>query len=189
MAFDFLGIMNQTQLDELVSWLDDRETTHREISEFWRMRSRQVRKTSGILERFYSSKGISSTFKKEVHQVGKDFFLPNFGDDVEPANRMTDIKTPIKAQLRVGDEANFWINHIAATIERCDDLAQEAIEAPEKIKSAISSLRTLFDDPRFRNQVLIKKNKEAEYRVDPLAQPGSSEINYARNPATAEYGK
>lgn len=171
--FNFLGTLTDSDLNQLSNWLDSNYDNLVNYSYHFRIRAAQLRRTSGILEKYYNRKNITSTFVKDIYHppLGGPSLLP-LKDDIEPAKLTASIKQEFQDQIASYDDALFKINMLRKMIEDCEDKAQNANDAPQKVKDAVTNLYRLFDLPQYRD-VLIRStdtyNNSLRFRTDSLA--------------------
>lgn len=182
--FNFLGHMNEAQKKSFYSWIKPRLTKFTAIKEFHQIRAQQLRKTAGLLEAFYAKEGLAPTFVKESWDPTSHFTYAT-RDDTQPALAMQKIKEPLKEQLQHDDEAVFWMNWLRVQIERQEDLAQYAYEAPASIAKAQSDLDAMFTQPVY-DAVLVTEANKGKFRVHQMDEPTTEERK--QNPAPKNGG-
>lgn len=182
--FNFLGHLSETQKKTFYKWLDKRTPYHPKITEWYQIRSHQLRKTAGLLEEFYQTKypdpdepePLKTTFQKDEWKPGKEghWAYQNRGDQV-PAITVGRIKDRFQHMLQRDDEGMFWMNWLRNHIERHEDKANMHQEASGVVGKLRTELDTMFSKPEYQ-AVLVKNESELYkgepyFRVHPLDEP------------------
>lgn len=156
--FNFLGHFCQSQFTPFSAWVNARTGKLPSVQQFYQIRASQLRKTAGVLEQFYTATNdekLSPTFKKGTWQAVSGWTSYKYRDDHLPMVSMAGIKDYLKEQFNRQDEAVFQMNHIRNLIEKTEDKAQKANEAPTKIKTLLTEIQTYFNKPEYQ-AVLVK---------------------------------
>jgi hypothetical protein len=181
--FNFLGHMSESQKKAFYTWLDKHNAKQPEVSDWYRIRAHQLRKTAGLLEEFYTSKypdgatdKLAPTFQKDEWQPGKDghFTYVNRHDQV-PTVTVSRIKDRFRHMLQRDDEGVFWMNWLRTQIERNEDHANLHKEAVGSVTALRADLDAMFGRPEYE-AVLVKNESslykgEPYFRVNPLDDP------------------
>lgn len=182
--FNFLGHMAESQKKAFYKWIDKRNPDHPKITEWYRIRSHQLRKTAGLLEEYYRAKypdpydseKLETTFVKDEWQPGKDgHFVYENRVDILPQVTVSRLKDHFKPRLQRDDEGVFWMNWLRTHIERHEDKANIHNEAAGQVATLRAELDAFFEKPEYE-AVLVKNesNKykgEPYFRVNPLDPP------------------
>ena len=191
--FNWLGNFSLSQWQALKAWISVRQGDIPAISMFHRIRAEQLRKTAGLLERYYQSvypnepsaygQKLSPTFQKAVWQPGPDgHFNYASGDDHLPMIMVSRIKRGMKGMLQRDEDAVYGMNQVRCLIEKHEDWAQYAHDFTlQRATGPGSSPRTLSEllakiDSSFANAaqlnldtVLVDDvNAQAFYNGQPL---------------------
>lgn len=146
--FNFLGNFSETQRDNLKAWVMTRVAKFAPIQFHNQMRAQQLRKTAGLLEKFYSSENdqtLASTFIKEAWQPGSDgHFNYAYRDDHIPMVTVARLKKQMQDQFQRDDEGVFFMNLVRTLIEKHEDAAQYANDAVSN--TAINNIQQLLSD-------------------------------------------
>ena len=173
--FNFLGHMSESQKNAFKTWVTERRENFTPIQQHHQMRAQQLRKTAGILEKYYQEyheETLAPTFRKDPWQPGPNgHFAYTYRDDHGPMLVMSDLKDHYKDQLNRQDEAVFAMNHIRTLIERHEDKAQQANEAPDDVNNLIQQLENLFSQPQY--QAVLVKDKTDLYQGMPRFRTSS----------------
>lgn len=179
--FNFLGHHTESQKNAFKDWVNTRAPKLAQVQVSNQIRAQQLRKTAGVLEKFYqthSDEVLAPTFEKPVWKPGADgHFVYAAQNDHVPMVVMTRIKAKLQPQLERHDEAVFEMNRIRNLIERYEDHAQKAKDAPSELTDLFSQLETLFSQPQYE-AVLVKDVDQSNwyegsprYRVHALDEP------------------
>jgi len=171
--FNFMGHMSEAQKLGFYSWLKARKDNFTAIKEFHQIRAQQLRKTAGLLEAFYKPESLEPTFVKEPWSPSHHFTY-SCNDDIDPAKVVNYIKTRYKEQLQYDDEATFHMNWLRVQIERQEDLAQVASEAPMMIPKFQEQLDTMFNQPRYDSVLVLNSNAD-KFRTNQMDEPTPAE--------------
>ena len=138
--FDALGNLSKSQLLVLTQWVSLRQGDVGDISTFHRIRAQQLRKTAGILEKYYSSvypgeagsynEALAPTFRKEKWQPDpiQGYASPAPVDDQLPMNTMSQIKNGMREMFQRREDAIYYLNQVRCLIEKHEDWAQYAYD-------------------------------------------------------------
>lgn len=190
--FNFLGHFSNTQKVALEAWVNARLGYFANIQTFYQIRAEQLRKTAGLLEKFYATENdqtLKPTFQKEAWQPGPQGHFPYaFRNDVLPGVTMSNIKGALQPQLQRDDEGMFWMNHVRTLIERMEDDAQYASTAAADVKQWMADIDRMFSLPEYA-AVLVQDQTdqykgEPRFRVHQLDQPTAWEQAVASHGAT-----
>ena len=131
--FHFSGNFSETQHNAFIGWVAARMGNFPAIQTHHQVRAQQLRKTAGLLEKFYATangESLPLTFQKEAWQPGPDgHWAYTHRNDHAPAVTMGKIKDHFRFQLQRQEEAYFHMYHLRNQIERQEDLAQFARDA------------------------------------------------------------
>lgn len=178
--FHFLGNLSEKQKKTFYKWVDARLDRFPKIEEFWRIRAQQLRKTAGVLEKFYDEKreGLKPFFQKDVWKPGEDgHFMPMDQVDIESAQAVSEIKAVFQHQLQLDDEGVFMMDFLRTIVESSEDAAQHAKEASAKVGKRKADLDRMFTEDKYA-AILVRdiSDPEHEYRVNPLEDPTDWEL-------------
>lgn len=180
--FNFLGHMSAAQKVGFYAWVKTRIANFTAITEFHQIRAQQLRKTAGLLDAFYAKESLTPTFVKTPWDTTGHFgYTPP--DDSGPTIPMKKIKVALKEQLQHDDEAVFWLNWLRVQIERQEDLAQLASEAPATIATSQKDLDALFALPDY-DSALVTAANAGRFRTHQMDEP--TEIERKQNPLPTE---
>jgi hypothetical protein len=181
--FNFLGRFTVTQWDAFQSWVSARKGNFTDISLFYQIRAQQLRKTSGVLEQYYSTvndQSLAPNFSKDLWKPGSDghFSFANNNDDHIPMVMMTRIKTRFKDMLQRDEDAVFYMNQLRCLIEKNEDLAQynsdftqtttsKNNDNPQTLQSLLDKINSLFSKPEYVSVLVDDKNAANMYKGQP----------------------
>lgn len=179
LPFDFLGHMSESQKKEFYAWMDKKKPKFTPIQEWWQIHAHRLRKTAGVLEKFYKEKAedsVQPTFEKtswSPHEQGHFNYV--MGDDHIPGVTMSRLKNVYKFQLQVPEEGVFWMNWLRNHIEKYEDKAQFMKEATKTEAELRKELDGMFAQPAYE-AVLVRDTTntykgESKYRVHQLDPP------------------
>lgn len=177
--FNFSGTLSETQWDAFKAWTTERSSTFAAVQQHHQMRAQQLRKTAGLLEQHYAvqnDEALAPTFVKTAWSPPKGGYWPfALRDDHTPATVVSAIKGKFAHRLQRQDDAVFHMNHLRAQIERQEDQAQYAAEAPAALSALISQMSSLFGQPEYQNALVRDKTDlyqgEPRFRVHALDPP------------------
>ncbi len=194
--------MSQTQFSAFQSWYDNGVpptppptdfTTASDpdswtaVKQHYQIRAQQLRKTAGALEQFYATvndEKLSPTFNKAAWQPPQTgYFQYVHRDDHLPMVAMGQIKGYLKERLQRQDDAVFQMNHLRNLIEKTEDKAEYALDAPSSIADLIAKINGYFSLPAY-SAVLVKDQSDVypagstdpRYRVHELDSPTTWEM-------------
>lgn len=169
--FHFLGHFSESQKEAFKKWIDARAQNFPAIQEHNQIRAQQLRKLAGILEKHYQDgEQLGPSFQKEAWQPGPEGHTHYaFRDDHQPMVVMSQIKDKFQDQLQRQDEAVFHMNQVRVLIERHEDTAQVAKEAPTEVQQLWAQIETLFTQPQY--QAVLVKDKTDTYGKDAAGNP------------------
>ncbi len=187
--FNFLGTLSETQRDAFKTWVNARQNLFPAVQSFYQIRANNLRKTAGVLEKYYSLVTASTsnpellapTFQKIEWQPGSDgYFVPAPRNDHIPMVTVSAIKKYYKQQLQRQDESVFHMNHLRNLIEKTEDLAQYANDAVSQVPPLQNQLDGLFAQAQYQ-AVLVKDQTDQyagqpRFRVNPLDAPTTWEL-------------
>ena len=191
--FNFLGHFSNTQKLAFEEWVNARTGYFSDIQTFYQVRAEQMRKTAGLLEKFYATENdqmMVPTFQKEAWQAGpQGHFGYPFRNDLLPAITMGKIKESLRPQLQRDDEGMFFMNHLRTLIERAEDDAQFASTASANVKQWLSDIDGMFSKKEYQ-AVLVQDTTdtylgEQRYRTHQLNPPTAWEQAVASHGATS----
>jgi len=183
--FNFLGNLSESQKNAFVSWVNRAKPTLPAVQTFHQVRSQQLRKSAGLLEKFYATSALEAlapTFVKDTWQPGPNGHFPYAArNDHIPAMVVSNVKKVFQTRLVHQDDAVFHMNHLRAQVERQEDLAQYASDGPAKITALLARLDVLFASPEYQ-AALVKDltdlyKGEPRYRTNGLAAPTPWELD------------
>jgi hypothetical protein len=156
------------------------------VKQHYQIRAQQLRKTAGALEQFYATvndEKLSPTFNKNAWQPPQTgYFQYVHRDDHLPMIAMGQVKAYLKERLQRQDDAVFQMNHLRNLIEKTEDKAENALDAPSAIADLISKINGYFALPQY-SAVLVKDQSDVyptgsttpRYRVHELDPPTTFE--------------
>jgi hypothetical protein len=157
--FNFLGHFCQSQQAAFNSWVNARTGNFPATQTFFQIRAAQLRRTAGVLEKFYSTlndEKLAPTFVKATWQPGSNgWFGYTWRDDHLPMIAMADIKDYLQEPLQRQDEGVFQMNHIRTLIERQEDNAQKASISANRISELLTKITGYFSKQEYQ-AVLIE---------------------------------
>jgi hypothetical protein len=188
--FNWLGTLTRSQLTAFEQWVSDRETNFPPIQTWYQIRAQQFRKASGLLEQYYATlydEPLAPTFQKTAWLPGpQGHWVPNPRNDHIPMVTISSIKAAMQPQFERDDEAVFHMNHLRTIIERNEDEAQYASEAPVEVQAAIKAVESLFSQPQYQAVLVDDMNAGNMYngttpywRANALDAPTQWELEQA----------
>ncbi len=178
--FNFLGNLSETQKDAFSTWVTAQAATLPPVCTFHRIRAQQLRKTAGLLEKYYASGAapdpLAPSFIKESWKPDDAGHFPYaFRYDHEPAMVVAEVKEHFRSKLVTMDDGVFHLNQVRVLIEKQEDLAQYASEGQAKVASLMDRLETLFGQPEYQATLVRDRTDqyqgEPRFRVHQLDQP------------------
>ena len=170
--FNFSGNLSETQRDAFISWVDKQATTLSGVQTAHQMRAQSLRKTAGLLEKFYATSSQSSPdvltpsfIKATWKPESTGHFAYAYRQDHVPAVTVDTMKQPFQSRLVKQDDAVFHMNFIRTMVERREDLAQYAHEAITETPKLVNKLNQLFGKPEY--QATLAKDKTDLYQGQP----------------------
>ena len=192
--FNFLGHLSLTQFNAFTTWVDARAGNFPDIQQHYQIRAAQLRKTAGVLEKFYSTLNdelLAPTFNKKPWKPGPQgqFDYP-YRDDQLPMVAMSQIKDYMKEQFQRQDDSVFQMNHLRNIIEKTEDKAEKAFQAMnptqftnDTVGSLITRINGYFSLPEYeavlvndQTNVYPLKSTQPRFRVNQLDAPTQWEI-------------
>lgn len=200
--FNWLGHVSETQFNAFQSWYNNgvpptpapavfskaaSASSWTAIKQHYQIRAQQLRKTAGALEQFYATvndEKLSPTFTKAAWQPPQaGYFQYVHRDDHLPMVAMGQVKAFLKERLQRQDDAVFHMNHLRNIIEKTEDKAENALDAPTSIPALISKINGYFALPTY-SAVLVKDQSDVypagsttpRYRVHELDPPTTYEM-------------
>jgi hypothetical protein len=192
--FNFLGHMSLTQQQAFNTWVRAREKNFAPIQQHYQIRAEQLRKTAGVLEKFYATLNdemLAPTFKKEPWKAGPQMhFNYPYRDDQLPMVAMSQIKDYMKEQFQRQDEGVFAMNYLRNVIEKTEDKAEKAFQAMnptqftnDTVENLISRINGYFSSPEYeavlvndQTDVYPKGTTQPRFRVHQFDIPTQWEI-------------
>jgi|SRR5271154_468376 len=177
--FNFLGHQSLTQFQAFTTWVRAREKNFTPIQQHFQIRAEQLRKTSGVLEKFYNTlndESLAPTFNKKPWKPGPqgNFNYP-YRDDQLPMVAMSHIKDYSKEQFQRQDESVFAMNYLRNIIEKTEDKAEKAFLAMnptqfsnDTVENLITRINGYFSLPEYE-AVLV--NDQTDVYPDQTSQP------------------
>lgn len=172
--FNFLGNFSETQRDNFKKWINARTANFPAITLHHRIRAQQLRKTAGLLEKFYSTENdqaLTTTFLKPSWQPGADghFNYVNREDQL-PMITVSKIKDRFKEQLQRDEEGVFFMNHVRNLIENHEDQAQFANDVTsttnkDNLQTLLQAIDTYFAQPQY--EAALVKDQTDQYQGQP----------------------
>jgi hypothetical protein len=190
--FNFLGHLSYSQKTSFETWINARTKNFTPIQQHHQMRAQQMRKTAGVLEKFYQqywTEPLAPNFRKGAWQPGPNgHFAYTYRNDHAPMVTVTGIKDNFKEQLNRQDEAVFAMNHVRTMIEMNEDNAQYANQATAETTTQLQALDNMFSQPQFQ-AVLVQDQSDtyqgvSRFRVSPLDPPTPWELAIANRTYT-----
>jgi len=151
--FNFLGNFCTTQWNAFQAYVKLAQANLPPIQTHYQIRAAQLRRTSGVLEKFYSgvTPVLNPTFTKAVWKAGPNGWFPYVQrDDHLPMTAMTDIKDILKGQFQWQDEAVFQMNQLRNLIEKNEDNGQKANAGTGNIATLITAINGYFNKPEYQ---------------------------------------
>ena len=183
--FNFGGTLLLSQKNALKNWVVDRLDNFPTIELFYRIRAQQLRKTAGVLEKYYAGQNppLAPTFMKESWQPGpQGHWVYASRNDHLPMVYVSDLKAYMQTQLEYDDEAVFLMNHLRTIIERVEDEAQYASQGAAAVSEDLTQIESLFTQPQYQAVLVDDVNSsnmykgEPYYRVNALDAPTTWEL-------------
>lgn len=192
--FNFQGHFCTTQWNAFTAWVNARTGNFPAIQQFYQIRAAQLRKTSGVLEKFYSSvndEKLSPTFNKQPWKPGpQGHFNYPFRDDQLPSVAVGQIKDYMKDQFQRQDEGVWAMNQMHNLIEKTEDRAEKAFLAMnptqwtnETIPTLIQRINGYFGMPEYEAVLVMDQTNvyptgstKPRFRVHQLDIPTQWEI-------------
>jgi hypothetical protein len=162
--FHFLGHFSASQWNAFQAWVSARQNNLTPISQFHQIRAQQLRKTAGVLEKYYSTvndQPLAPTFSKTLWKPGQyGHFAYPYDNDQLPMVLMSKIKTQFKDMLQRDEEAVFHMNQIRCLIEKSEDRAQYAHDfiqpatstasgIPDTLQPLLTKINSYFSKPEY----------------------------------------
>jgi hypothetical protein len=183
--FNFLGNLSETQRNAFTAWVTKQTPNLPQVQVFRQSRAQQLRKSAGMLEKFYSTATpdvLAPTFVKATWTPGPQGHWPYAArNDHEPAMVVSKIKEIFHTQLVHQDDAVFHMNHLRAQIEKQEDLAQYTYQGAANVSNLVNKLEALFGAPEYQ-AALVKDisdqyKGQPRYRVNGLDAPTPWELD------------
>lgn len=166
--FNFLGNLTESQKGAFQTWVTGQLSAQPAAQIHHQVRAQQLRKTAGLLERFYATAAtpLAPSFRKAAWQPGPDgHWAYAFRNDHLPAMTVQKIKGFLRFKLERLDDAVFHLNFLRNQIERQEDLAQHANDAADTVPKLQARLETLFGQPEY--QAALVKDQTDLYKGQP----------------------
>jgi hypothetical protein len=151
--FNFLGNFCTTQWNAFQAYVTKAQANLPSTQTHYQIRAAQLRRTSGVLEKFYSgaTPALAPTFSKAVWKAGPNgWFSFVQRDDHLPMTAMYEIKDILKPQLQLMDEGVFEMNQLRNLIEKNEDNAQKANQGAGNITTMIAAINGYFAKPDYQ---------------------------------------
>jgi hypothetical protein len=187
--FNFLGHLSSSQKDAFKDWANARSDNFDAIQMHHRIKAQQLRKTAGVLEKFYAEKNdqkLTPTFEKGAWQPGENgHFNYSPQNDHIPMVIMSKIKARFKEQLQRDDEGVFHMNHIRYLIEKHEDTAQFTKDftdsgVTDNFTQLLSDIENAFAQPEYQSVLVDDVSNlykgEPYFRVHPADKPTQWEL-------------
>lgn len=183
--FNFLGNIAESQKNVFVTWVNKQAPNLSKTQVFRQIRAQQLRKTGGILEKYYSTASpdvLAPTFIKASWTPGPNGHFPYaFRNDHAPAMVVSNIKKLFHTQLVHQDDAVFHMNQLRAQVEKQEDLAQYAYQGVTEVPELITRLQALFGQPEYQASLVLDVSDsymgQPRFRVNQLDAPTQWEID------------
>jgi len=197
--FNFLGNFSETQRDNFKTWINARTANFPAITLHHRIRAQQLRKTAGILEKFYlespkyNDQKLTTTFLKPAWQPGANGHF-NYAqrEDHLPMVVVSKIKALFKEQLQRDEEGVFFMNHIRNLIETHEDNAQFANDVSsstnkENLQTLLQSIDTYFGQNQYQAALVMDQSDQYKgqprFRVHQFDEPTIWELEQMNHSA------
>ena len=192
--FNWQGSFDTTQWNAFNTWVNARTGNFPAIQQFYQIRAACLRKTSGVLEKFYSTLNdemLAPTFNKAPWKPGpQGHFNYPFRDDHLPSVTVGQIKLYMKEQFQRQDESVWTMNQMRNLIEKTEDNAEKAFLAVnptqwtnETIPTLIQRINGYFGSPEYEAVLLMDQTNvypagttQPRFRVHQLDIPTQWEI-------------
>src|SRR5271157_4156776 len=151
--FNFLGNFCTTQWNAFQSYVGIAKVNLPAIQTHYQIRAAQLRRTSGVLEKFYMGgmPALAPTFTKPIWKAGPNgWFSYVQRDDHLPMVATAQIKDILRDQFQWQDEGVFQMNQLRNLIEKNEDKAQKATEGTSNIASLITAINGYFNKPEYQ---------------------------------------
>lgn len=151
--FNFLGNFSTTQWNAIQKYIGTAKANLPAIQTHYQIRAAQLRRTSGVLEQFYSnaSSALAPTFSKVIWKAGPNgWFSYVQRDDHLPMVALSQIKDILREQFQWQDEGVFQMNHLRNLIEKNEDKAQKSTEGTGNISNLITAINGYFNKPEYQ---------------------------------------
>ena len=195
--FNFLGNFALSQWQAMQAWIGKRQDDMESISMFHRIRAEQLRKTAGILEKYYSTvypkepvayaQKLTPTFQKPAWKPGPyGHFNFSYGDDQIPMVMVGRIKTKMTDMLQRDEDAVYYMNQVRCLIEKHEDLAQythdfvkppPGVDAtnPQTLQVLLAKINSYFSKPEYQTVLVDDVNQGNMYKGQPYGRPNQAE--------------
>lgn len=192
--FNWQGNFCTTQWNAFTAWVNARTGNFPAIQQFYQIRAAQLRKTSGVLEKFYATQNdevLSPTFNKQPWKPGpQGHFNYVNRDDQLPSVAVGQIKEYMKDQFQRQDEGVWAMNQMRNLIEKTEDKAERAFLAlnptqwtNETIPTLIQRINGYFGSPEYEAVLVMDQTNvyptgttQPRFRVDQRDKPTQWEI-------------
>lgn len=192
--FNWQGNFCTTQWNAFTTWVNARTGNFPAIQQFYQIRAAQLRKTSGVLEKFYATlndEKLAPTFNKQPWKPGpQGHFNYPFRDDQLPGVAVGQIKEYMKDQFQRQDEGVWVMNQMRNIIEKTEDKAEKAFLAlnptqwtNETIPTLIQRINGYFGSPEYEAVLVMDQtnvypsgSSTPRFRVNQLDVPTQWEI-------------
>lgn len=192
--FNWQGNFCTTQWNAFTAWVNARTGNFPAIQQFFQIRAAQLRKTSGVLEKFYATVNdevLAPTFNKQPWKPGpQGHFNYAFRDDHLPGVAVGQIKDYMKDQFQRQDEGVWAMNQMRNLIEKTEDKAEKAFLAlnptqwtNETIPTLINRINGYFGDANYEAVLVMDQTNvyptgstQPRFRVNQLDIPTQWEI-------------
>lgn len=197
--FNFLGNFSETQRDNFKSWVNARTANFLAIKLHHQIRAQQLRKTAGILEKFYAEapkyndQKLTTTFLKPAWQPGANgHFSYVYRNDHLPMVAVSKIKDLFREQLQRDDEGVFFMNHVRNLIEGHEDAAQFASDVQsdknvDNLQTLLQRIDSYFGQPDYEAALVKDKTDlykgQPRFRVHQLDEPTIWELEQVNHSA------
>ena len=192
--FNWLGTFSLSQWQAFKQWVGLRQGDMEKVSVFHRIRAEQLRKTAGVMERYYSSvypqepapysQKLAPTFQKTIWKPGvHGHFNYAPSDDHLPMVMVGRIKGQMQDMFQRDDEAVYYMNQVRCLIEKHEDLAQYAHDFTQGGKGAavmtlsdlLAKIDGYFAKPEYKTVLVDDVNQGNMYKGEPYARVNQAE--------------
>lgn len=168
--FNWLGTFTLSQSNAFTTWVNNASNNSPDIELFYRIRAQQLRKSAGLLEKYYAglTPPLAPTFQKTAWQPGpQGHWVQAARNDHLPMAFVNQIKGYLQPQFEFDDDAVFFMNHLRTLIERNEDEAQYASEIDSIIPTLLQQIASQFTQPEYQSVLVDDVNSSNMYKGQP----------------------